>query len=278
MKIGFIFFFSALFFASSASAKLIEPKELLSKILDANQKVSQFYLTTEVTVYDPEASAPFGEELEGKVIPHQLPTASFTQDVLWIRDEFLGIETRTVSKNKKRKGKVLHVYIEAGGVEFSQNLSEKRLFYEEDVLFHYSTFFTKHLSKIIKGLNSLGVGHSKISFTQENERLLYQLGEKNSNVLVELNNYRIPTIEREIHLRGRYYPYRIQFGRWLKKSRRQRVPGLIQYFIDGRLIKTVTVKSIALRGLSYRRKQIIKKYKKSYASIWPFSLETSYGN
>ena len=136
-------------FGGMSHAKLIEPESLLLQILEKNEEVYQFYLQIRVSVYDPEEFAPLDEEIEENWIPFEIVEKSYLQNLAWVRDEYLIIETTDLA------GKPLHLTVwEFGGKQFSKNLQTARFFQEEDTGFPYLMFFTKHLPRLKTNLTN----------------------------------------------------------------------------------------------------------------------------
>ncbi len=140
----FLFIFGG---AERSNAKLIEAETILHQIIENNKSVSQFYLEVRVGVFDPESFYSLDEKVEDKLFPYEIIEKSYFQNIVFIRDELLLIETLDSSGNN------LHIFVlEIGGKHFSHNFDESRQFSTEDILLPNISFYTKYASTLKKKL------------------------------------------------------------------------------------------------------------------------------
>jgi len=262
--------FTLFLFGGMLYAKLIEPESLLLQILESNKKVFQFNLKVRVSVYDPEEFAALDEEIEDNLIPYELADKSFTQNVIWVRDEYFLIETSDLSGNP------LHIFIwEFGGKEYSRNLQTSRLFLPEDVMFPYLIFFTKHLPVLKTSLSNVGVAPLKVKLGQQDSQNFYLLGLGQDNLVVDQNTFHVLEIRRLIEIWGRGYPLVAKFSNW--DSKKTRIPITTKMFINGRLFKEVQVDKIEYRGVKSKVNKFLKTYRSLFPSDTEFLLGAVYG-
>ncbi|MDH5559821.1 MAG: hypothetical protein OEY59_03110 [Deltaproteobacteria bacterium] len=240
-------------FPLALHAKLIEPDGLLMKIIENNSSVSQFFLTADVKVYDPEALVPLEEELKEAIVPYELTDRSYSQNIIFIRDEFISIESLDSNQN------ALHVFIKENFRTIEINLDETRVFNYEDVFFQPIILFTKHVQYLIRDINFLGISNDRVSMRQEENLFAYQLGDDKANILVHSANYKVLSINRELQYKGRYYPLSVKILAW--DEQKNKIPTHLQYFINSRLFKEVWVKTINNRGIGTKKNRLLKSYK-----------------
>lgn len=252
-------------------AKLIEPESLLLQIVEKYKKVNylSMYLEVEVKVFDPEAFFPLEEKYEQGTLSYELIEKSYLQKMMWVRDENLLIETLDLEFNP------LHVFIyETESSQFSKNLQTDRLFTINDATFPHFLFYTKHISVLKEELFSLGVSTSYVKIKQKNFQNVYQLGTETENILVDSNNFKVLEINRQIQISGRYYPSKIVFSQWHKKK--NRIPGLTQFYIDSRLFKEIRIIKYQGRGVSIKRRKFLKQYRKLIPDSQQYSVGIVY--
>ena len=251
----------------SVCAKLPEPDDLLRKMVDVNEQNRQFKLDIQVRVFDPEAFTPL-DQIQDENIPYYENIAqSYQQRVVWIRDEFLGIET------SDHKSNPLHVYFKEYAFEFSENLQQRRRFSTDDVLFPPSWFYTKHYQQLKKKLAEIGIIPVQVSLVQHGFRLVFRIGNGESYLLVDPETFELVEMNYIVEIDGNSYPVRFQIEKRDRKNRN--IPLLMKYYINSRLFKEIKVVDIRRRGNSAERRKFIKKYGKKL--IQPtFSLETNY--
>lgn len=267
--IGFVIA-SLLFVLVSAdhlTAKLIEAESLLFKIVDSHKNIFQFYLELNVKVFDPEEFLPLDEKTEENWIPFENTKKSFNQNLVWIRDEYVLMETTDLSGNP------LHVLIEEmDNNMFSKNLQAGRFFQTEDLIFPYLVFFTKHANILKTRLHDLGIAPAKVEMEPQESNNVYKLGTDDENLLVDPGEFRILQLNRQIQVWGRYYPLKIEFADWDKNKKR--IPRNIKFFINSRLFKEITVTKIQF-SVRNKRLTFLKKYQTLLPSS-SFSLEIGY--
>ena len=267
--VNFCLVFSAFFIFpwSSVYAKLPEPDDLLRKMVEVNENKRQFKLDIQVRVFDPEAFTPLNQKQDENIPYYENITQSYQQTVVWIRDEFLGIETSDQTNNP------LHVYLEQYEFEFSENLQQKRRFSTDDILFPPSWFYTKHYQKLKKRLAQIGIIPEQVNLIQHGFRLVFKIGNGESYLLVDPETFGLVEMNYLIEIGGNSYPVRFQIQEWDRKNRD--VPLLMNYYINSRLFKEIKVVDIRFRGNSAERRKFLKKYRNKLLEP-TFSLETNY--
>ena len=270
----FIFFLliSLLIFeAKPVFAAFMKPESALHQVLERNSKIYQFYLEVKVNVFDPEAFAPLHEDADTNIKPYAIPEKSFLQNIVFIRDEFVSIETIDESDE------VLHILIhELGGKIFSENLSSTRQFNDDDVYFPALIFFTKHLAQLEEQLNRFHIIPIDLTYIKERYMTLYKVGTETNNLQIDPNSFKVLGMQSQIQIQGRYYPFLIAFSEWSKE--RESIPELTRYYVNSRLFKETRIIDIQLRRTPYqKRNEIIKKYRDLFPEGEPFSFEINYG-
>ena len=266
-KIGFYFLIS-LFYISTAQAKLIEPTALLNKVLESYKLVYQVNLLAEVKVFDPTAYLPLEEPPEEKLQPYELPGQGFTQNLIFVRDEFNAIENLDFEKN------ILGIFFSQYNVEHSYNFSEARTFHPEDIKFPHLIFFTKHLSQLRRSLFTYGISPTQVTTYQDNFNYLYRLGDETVNILVDPTSFKVVELNTTIQLNGRYFPLRITFSKWDKVKKK--IPLSTSFYIKDRLFKEVNIHRILYRGNYTKKRKFYSKYKAYLTSPSSFPRQMNF--
>jgi hypothetical protein len=257
-------------FNKDAIAVFIKPDSVLLQVLEKNRPVAQFYAETKVSVYDPESFAPLDEETNAKLQPYEIVDKAYSQRVVFVRDEFLSIETLSES------GTPLHIYIEEfGGARFFQSLNRDRFFAVEDVQMPATFLFTKHLSLVRSGLNNLGIVPSRLEIDHQKYLILYLIGSKENHLLVDTNSFKVLGLRRSIQIQGRYYPMTIVFSELDKKKKS--IPLTSRFYINSRLIKEIRIEKMRFSSIFSRRNAIMRKYKHLIPTDYPFSMSINWG-
>ena len=260
-------FFLLYTFGSQVQAKLIKSETLLAKILENYQYIYQFYAEATVTVYDSEAFHLLNEEGTGNNISYVLTDRAYTQNVIFMRDEYLLIETKDLA------GTLLHLYIKEGGKVFNMNIDKDRKFHTEDVIYPYAVFFTKFISVLKTGLSELGITLLDVRLKRYDNRYVYQLGTEEENVKVSQDDFRVLEANRTIRIRGEIHHLKTTFQKW--DQAKKRIPRLLRYYIDNRLLKEVWLTKVNIRGNRARESDFIKKYR-HYLSPSLFTATINY--
>jgi len=255
-------------FAIPANAKIIGVDGLLSKVLENNKNIRSFYFEIEARIFDPEAFSPLDEEREENLIPYEIKENNYFQKIVWVRDEHTLIETLDLAETP------LNIYIfEPDNWVFSKNLQNDRLFTDEDLVYPYLMFFTKHVSFLKSSLDKIGINTSRVTIEQREKGVVYQLGRKSENILVDPGSFKVLEINRLIQVWGRYYPMQIRFSDW--DSKYKGLPGTVRFYINSRLFKEMRI-ILKQRRVSTPRRALIKKYGQLIPQLFPFSLTTIY--
>jgi hypothetical protein len=253
----------------SAQAKIIEADSLLLKVLAYYQNTFQGYFEIETRVFDPEAFIALDEEMPETVIPHEQTDKGFRQRVIWVRDEYLLIETLDWDERP------LHIYIhEPVERRYTENLGQERLFSAEDVAFPPIYFFTKHIDYLKTVLQGWGICPETVGIRFLGESFVYQLGGDHAHILVDPETFRVLEIQREVQIRGRFFPMRIAFSDWDQDLKE--LPITTRCYINGRLFKTITVTEIRRRILVLRDRFLLD-YQDRLPPFHPFSPRVDYG-
>jgi hypothetical protein len=252
-----------------ARAKIIEADSLLLKVLEHYQNTFQGYFELEVRVFDPEAFVALDEEVPETVIPHEEADRGFKQRVIWVRDEYLLIETVDWTERP------LHFYVrEPVERVYDENLGSERLFSPEDIAFPVILFFTKHIEYLKSTLQGWGIQSELVEIRFLDDRFGYQLGADQAYLLVDPETYRVLEIQREVQIRGRFYPMRLTFSDW--DPNMQELPIMTRCYVNGRLFKTITVTDIQ-RRIPVPRNRFLQNYQGRLPSFFPFSPSVDYG-
>ena len=255
---------------NSAQAAFMKPESALHQVLEQNSKIYQFYLEVKVSVFDPEAFAPLHEDADTTIKPYAIPEKSYLQNIVFVRDEFVSIET------VDEFGEALHIFIdELGGKKFSENLSSTRQFNNEDIYFPALIFFTKHLALLEEQLNRFHVTPIGLTYIKERYKMLYKVGTDTNNLQIDPNTFKVLGMQSQIQIQGRYYPHLITFSEWNKE--RESIPELTRYYVNSRLFKETRIINLQFRRIYQKRNEIIKKYRDLFPEGAPFSFETNYG-
>jgi hypothetical protein len=251
-------------------AALIEPESILYQIIEKNKDVTGFYAEIRVGVYDPEAFSPLSEEANMNLKPYEITEKSFYQNIVYIRDEFFSVETAD------HTGQTLHIYIkEIGGAYISKNLSTNRLFSDEDVIFPYLTFFTKHVSLLEQELYQFEVVPNQLKYNHLKNSILYQVGSDTNYLLIDPNSFKVLELQRQIQIQGRYFPLTFKFGEW--DPQKDAIPDVTRLYANTRLFKEIRIVSLQLNGVFTQRNSITKKYQRLFSSQAPYLVEMNYG-
>lgn len=251
-----------------AYAKIIGVDELLSKVLEGNKNIRSFYLEIETRVFDPEAFSPLDEQKEENLVPFEINEKNYFQKVVWVRDEHLLIETLDFAETP------LNIYIyEPDNWVLNKNLQNSRFFAEEDLVYPYLIFFTKYVAFLKTSLDKIGISTNRVAIKQKEKGVVYQLGSKSENILVDPISFKVIEINRQIQVWGRYYPMQILFSGWDRQY--SQLPGTIRFYINSRLFKEMRI-ILKKRHVFTPRRTLIKKYRELIPQLFPFSLTTIY--
>lgn len=251
-------------------AALIEPESALYQIIEKNKEISAFFAEIKVGVFDPEAFAPLNDETDKNLKPYEIAEQSFYQNVIFIRDEFLSIET--VNQNRQ----TLHIYIKVIGDSYlSKNVALERTFSDEDIQFPYVIFFTKYVSSLTQELYQHEIVPSQLKYNYQSNSVLYQIGSNTNYLLIDPTSFKVLELQKEIQIQGRYYPFAIKFGDW--DPQKETIPDVTRMYVNGRLFKEIRITGLQLTGVFTQRNSIIKKYQSLFTSQAPYSIETDYG-
>lgn len=253
-----------------AGAKLINAESALYQVLEGNKHIYQFVADVHVGVFDPEAFAPLEENDDVDLFPYEIPEKSFSQHIVFVRDEFLSIETMD------QTGRVLHLYVrEIGGDKFSVSFDDDRVFTEADVVYPSIILFTKHVAQLKMGLYDFGIAPNKVHILLRDHTNYYQVGSSTAHALIDPTAFRLIEMKRQVQVLGRYYPLTIQFLDW--DSETGRIPQTIRFFIKSRLFKAVRISEIRFHRVFAARNRVVEKYRDLFPSSSEFSLGTNYG-
>ena len=249
--------------------RIMGGNELLLNIILAKKNIAQFRILTKVRVFDPFTSSSIEEKNEGFTVLVEKKENAFEQEIIFVRDEFLSIETKDKSKLP------LHFFIMAEGIAFSKNLSDVRMFQDEDIKLPFLFLLSKSVPPLVDYLNSIGIIESNVSIKRDDIRVFYQLGTEESHLIVDPELFRIELIQQQIQYNSHNYPLRVKYSKW--DSRVKFIPRLIQFMIDDRLFKEVEVTSINYRGVGAFKRKTIQKYKKILPSRSKKDFDLMYG-
>lgn len=260
-------FLPVLFF-TDLKASVMSGEELILNLLLSQKNITQFKLNAFVTVYDPEAEVPLSEPLLDEQIKHELPDQAYIQNIVWIRDEFTGVETLSPQQEP------YHIFILAENQRLSENLTEERKFADIDIEPCLLPFFTKHKSVMLKRLNAMGIETNNVEYITRDYRVFYKLGKGKSYLLIDPIKYRIIEAHREVNIDGRDYKMSVKFNNW--HERYENLPQTFEYYINDRIFKTVNIDRIQRGGLWRERNLLVKKYQSRITNMNLKQLEVNY--
>lgn len=256
--------------ASAAQAKIISVNGLLSKVLETNRNMRSFYMELEARIYDPESFSPLDEPMEENLVSVEVKENAFFQKIVWVRDEYYLVETLDFSET------ALHMYIfEPVSRDYGRNLQKERLFANEDIVYPYLAFFTKHIAYIKTSLERMGINAAKVSIRQRESDVVYQLGDEAENILVDPISYKILEINRLVQIGGRFFPLQILFDEWDRTY--PELPVRTRFYINSRLFKEMRI-LLKQRRVYTERRHFLTKYYKTLPPVYPFSLNILYAN
>lgn len=258
------------FFVSPAEALIISVDGLLTNILENNWNIRSFYFELEAKVYNPEAFSPLEEKPEENLVPFEVKENAFFQKIVWVRDEYYLVETLDLSDTP------LHMFIfEPTKRTYGRNLQKKRFFTNEDVIYPYLYFFTKHISYLKTSLEELGINAKHVALRDMDNGIVYQLGDNQENIMVDPTSFKVLAINRLVQVGGRYFPLKIVFDEW--DARYPELPLKTSFFINSRLFKEMRIVEKQRRVYTSRR-HFLTKYHKTLPQLYPFSLNIQYGD
>ncbi len=239
-------------FVGQAQAKVITPDDLIQRILEANREFFQAYLELEVTVYDPEAKSPITEAAILDPIPVELPEQGFRQQITFIRDDFIGIETLSP------KGQLQHVWLRSGFENASQAVNPAFAGGEADLELIVLSLFTRLPDKFRRHLGNWGIAPLTVKLQEEGEEVLYRFGQGDEFLLVHPKSFLVQEIQTTLQLQGVYLPLRV---RVLERDREKHLfPVRIEYRINNRLFKTLRVTKLDYNSAPAKRTALLKTY------------------
>ena len=249
--------------ATLAQAKLIGPEGLMGLVLGQYDNVKQFQVELTNRVYDPEALASLESPLGSSNLASELPQRSFKQEVLFIRDEFIGIKALDL------KGRLLHLSIEQNGGQQEKSLDPKRPFARQDLDFLGALAVTKNTAAFKSRLNRLGLAPTEVAIERQGERMLYRLGGLKENLLIDPMTYKIIAINRLVSIDGRDFILSVHFIGQHPQSKS--LPRRIDYQINGRLFKSVTLGKFSNQNLTKVRSLWLKQLASNQEGHAPFT-------
>lgn len=256
--------------AASLHAVLPKPASILYQVLETNQNVFQFYAELKVSVYDPEEFAPLNEEADTSFKPYENTEDSFKQHIVFVRDEFISIETMDAA------GKLLHLFInEIGGRTFSTVMAPQRPFSDTDVFLPSLIFFTKFVSIFEDYLYIYEIVPNQLAYGFQQDQVFYQIGSETNHIKVDPDRFKVLEIQNQIQVQGRYYPVKIEFSEW--NAQKKAIPEVIRYYVKSRLFKESRIVHIQYSGIYSKRNTVVRKYKDLLPVEAPFEIDINYG-
>ena len=179
------------------------------------------------------------------------------QQVNFVRDDFVSIE----SFSKKKQ--LLHLLIKKGSQKLELALSKQRPFTEDDATHPALLFYTRLDWKLVRDLNELGLSPLEVKLREVGSQVFFQMGYGDEYILVDPVTFKVVELTRSILIKEKHYPLTIKLSAWDKE--REVIPQKINYYIKGRLFKSVRVVKVNYRGMGRKKNQILKKYKKEFS-------------
>ena len=258
-----IFFLVLIFFNLITTASAFYPITWDDLMFQMEKRMSwrRAIMETVVQVFDP-----FAKNVDGELSnqPVELPARGFKQVIHWKDGEVLVVETLD------EKGQLLHFYYEYNNDLLSISLNENRIFETEDILPRQLRFRSRYEEERSKALQEVGIVSKNIAYhIRDDNHVFLRIGELDSGNFALLNpkTYDLFSLHRRLwkeHVG--WLDLQIIFKNY-KTYRWQTYPEVIEYYLDKRLFKRVTVskirtlsrlpaKTLKERALNLRRTQI----------------------
>ena len=258
-----IFFLVLIFFNLITTASAFYPITWDDLMFQMEKRMSwrRAIMETVVQVFDP-----FAKNVDGELSnqPVELPARGFKQVIHWKDGEVLVVETLD------EKGQLLHFYYEYNNDLLSISLNENRIFETEDILPRQLRFRSRYEEERSKALQEVGIVSKNIAYhIRDDNHVFLRIGELGSGNFALLNpkTYDLFPLHRRLWQEdGGWLDLQIIFKNY-KTYRWQTYPEVIEYYLDKRLFKRVTVskirtlsrlpaKTLKERALNLRRTQI----------------------
>lgn len=247
------FFFCWIFFCQIFFYLLIptyafanEYKKVTINVIEAQKDLKQFFIQMQTTTYKfPNAST------KTKSTPP--PKSNYTQTIIWVRNDFLAIETFVPSK------KLAHLIIQQKNKKkISKILNKKNKLSFLELFPVFTQFYPRTEVKLVQNYQNFGINYHKIQVVKKDLDFFYQLGTEYFHILINRKNYRTEKIQRTIYYDNQPLKYEIRFKNWHPKQ--MFIPQTIEHYLNGYLFKLDTITSLSLKNSSKKKKEFLKKY------------------
>ena len=254
-----VFLLLLLFFTKSSFAVNNGYKQVTLNVINTQKKVYQFFVELDSSTY----KIDFSRQLKNIV-------SGYRQNILWIRGEFLGVETFNAT------GDLVHLILQYDDVNISKNFTDNKLSYLE-VFPAFVNFYAKEEPTLLGNYHNLGIDYTQVDTVQqglENFRnqepddfdtaqkkleFFYKLGGEHFYILVNKNDYKIAKFSRILHYNNELLVYDLYFSSW--HIDHDRIPQTIKHYLNDELFKIDEVVFIATRYLGNKRQQFLNKYR-----------------
>lgn len=219
--------------------------EIYTRILLRSPQVSAAVIKTRTIVFDAGRTVVSASALS-EMPPAEVPERGFRQDIYWIRDRLLAVETFD------DQGRLLHFYHDEGTGATVYNLTREREFTVLDTLHPFLPFLASTAAGWNKGLQLWGVLPTQATFHRSPKGVLsYELQEApRKRVRVDTEHYRPALLETTVDRSNRASVLRIEFSNFLLEGDQQKpednliFPGSTHFLLDGVLFKEVIVQDL----------------------------------
>lgn len=219
--------------------------EIYTRILMRSPDVSVAVINTRTVVFDAGRTVVSASALS-ELAPAELPERSFRQDIYWIRDRLLAVETFD------NQGQLVHFYHDEGAGATVASLAPGRDFMLLDVLHPFMPFLATTAAGWNEGLQLWGVLPTQATFHRSPKGVLwYELQEApHKRVRVDTDFYRPALLETTIDRGNRASVLRIEFSNFFIEGGLQApeanliFPGTTHFLLDGVLFKEVIVRDM----------------------------------
>lgn len=220
---GFFFFQQALWADTNY-------KQVALNLLNAPNRVLQFFAEVSTTTYDLQQNA----------------RHTYQQEILWVRNEFLS----TKIFDEQNQLAYLIYNNENTQTKFVKKLSFDDIFFELDIESWFVGFFSKTEQKLFNFYESLGINYFYTSLVEENNNYYYRLGNDSAYIFLNKENYRTEKFVRYVYYNGEKLELVAIFQDWhLQKNK---MPQTIKYYLNGNLFKRDDIVYLQFRGLKNR--------------------------
>ena len=227
--------------------------EILAAVLRNQRNLSGFHLVLRNKVFSTEeAFSPAGER-EGRV-PAELASNRFSQELAFVRDEYLGIVVRD-SKGSPAAG------YRAGGNRFLKEgkslfVSAGNRFSRLDVLPAFVFTFSKFEDSLFDLFDFYGIDYRQVGFFVDGSAVFYKIGTGNAYALIDAVRFRFREFAVDLDGESPGNVLKIRFSDW--HPQQFKLPRLTRYFLDDVLVKETRITALNLGSIGEQIKSVRK--------------------